>query len=336
MSSTAARCRSIWTSVILASSIWLCASGPAMAGNQARAGINLGATSFYDGFGRPVGGFSSQLYLQYSTAQVFRDFEGNEVTAFRNPQFDTFVWLNQLSYTIPAPLFGNRALAGINAILPVVGFHTSFDAGGPQPRSNGVGLGDLAIGPTLQFLPIIVDNRPFFSHRFEFDVIGLTGKYDPSYNFNQGTSFYSLNPYWAFTILPINHLEVTARVNWIYNFQNDQPVNPPPGLAVNDAQAGQQFWVNFAASYEVLSGLHVGANGYYLKQLTRDRFVLADGTETDGRLQGEGLQQVLGIGPGIFWEATKQERFYANVYFQLAVEARPQSNVLSVRWLHSF
>ena len=322
--------------VFAALTAWLGAAGSASAGNQARSGVNLGATSFFDGFGRPTAGFTSQLYLQYSMAREFHDANGQVIPAFKNPEFDTFVWLNQLSYAFPTLWFDGAVRPGLNLILPVVGFRTSFDAGGPQPQDNGVGLGDITFGPVLQFTPIISNGRPVFSQRIEFDVIGFTGKYDTQHNFNQGTNFVSLSPNWALTAVPVPGLEISARLNWIYNFRNSNPVNPPMGLMVEDARAGQQIWANVAASYEVVTSLHVGANGYFLRQLTRDRFYLKDGTETDGRAQGEGLQQVLGIGPGVFWEAAKTEKFYANVYFQLLVDARPQSNVFSLRWLHSF
>jgi hypothetical protein len=35
-------------------------------------------------------------------------------------------------------------------------------------------------------------------------------------------------------------------------------------------QPGQAFHMNYAISYEVTSGIRVGLNGYWLKQLTDD------------------------------------------------------------------
>ena len=82
-------------------------------------------------------------------------------------------------------------------------------------------------------------------------------------------------------------------------------------------------WANFAASYEAIKGVHLGVNGYYLKQLTLDRFFLTDNTYYEGKKPAEGKQQVLGIGPGAYWEVAKTDKLYANYYYQLLVEARP-------------
>src|SRR6476469_5844894 len=54
----------------------------ALAGNQGRAGINLGATSFFDGFGRPLEGFTYQAYLQYSRSRDITDANGDATKAF--------------------------------------------------------------------------------------------------------------------------------------------------------------------------------------------------------------------------------------------------------------
>jgi hypothetical protein len=335
--------RKLWSSIaVSAIAVVTCALYPAlaMAGNQSRAGINLGATSFFDGFGRPVEGFTYQAYVQYSRAREIMDANGDATKAFVNPQLDTLVLLNQLSYYGPKTVFGDRMRPGFNFILPLVGFMTSFDKPGPVLTDNGVGLGDLVFGPMFQFLPILSEGRPVFSHRLELDLVVPTGKYDPAKNLNQGTNYVSFNPYWAATVLPIKGLEFTTRLNWIYNFINERPVNPPRGIpmgtTVESARAGQTVWANFAASYEAVTGLHLGVNGYYLKQITLDRFFLSNNTYYEGKKPAEGKQQVLGIGPGVYWEVAKTDKLYANYYYQMLVEARPKSHALTVRWLHSF
>lgn len=327
-----------------------------LAGNQGRAGINLGLTSFFDGFGRPVEGFTYQAYLHYARSRAFYDAEGNESKAFKDPQFDVFLLLNQLSYTLPTTLFGGRARPAFNFILPVLGYNTDIrnPAGVEVLKSNKPGLGDVTFGPMLQFLPIMAGGRPVFSHRFEFDIIAPTGRYNPEKNINQSSNYVSINPYWAATVLPFPGFELTARLNWIYNWENERPVNPPIDrsgtvprpLDVESARAGQAIWVNFATSYEVVKTLHVGASGYYYKQLTRDRFNLRNPNpgpgrplsveHTDGKAQGEGLQQVVGIGPGLFWEAAKTEKVFVNVVFPLAIEARWDHSYYQLRWIHSF
>jgi hypothetical protein len=151
----------------------------ALASNQGRAGINLGATSFLDGFGRPVEGFTYQAYLTYSTASAIYDAQGNEITAFHDPHIATLALLNQLSYFLPHTLFGETVRPAINFVLPVVMFDTSFGTPGPVLHDNGIGVGDLTFGPMFQFKPIMAGDRPVFSHRFEVDLIVPIGRYDP-------------------------------------------------------------------------------------------------------------------------------------------------------------
>lgn len=351
------RTSSFLTAVALALGAFLLTPSVSLAGPQGRSGVNTGATSFFDGFGRPVEGFTYQNYVTYTRSEKFMNAQGNKNPAFRDPLFETYVMLNQLSYTTPYTLFGGRARPGFNFILPLVGFRTHFGEGGPNPLHNRTGLADFQLGPVLQFLPVVVNGRPVFSQRFEFTVITPTGKYDPDKNFNQGTNFVSLNPYWAATVLPLPGFEVSWRLNYIYNFTNERPVGPPvrqPGgpFDVESSKGGQAIWLNFATSYEVVKTLHVGANGYYYQQITDDEYHLRRaatingmqvsangalaGTTIDGKAQGEGRQRVLGIGPGVFWETTKTDKLFANMYFQTLAKARPEGFALQARWIHSF
>jgi hypothetical protein len=150
-------------------------------------------------------------------------------------------------------------------------------------------------------------------------------------------NFVSINPYWAGTFLPFKGMEVSLRLHYLFNPRNDRPTNTPMGMLADSAQAGQAVWANFAASYEIVDGLHVGVNGYYLKQITADKYHLADGTTTDGVKVGEGKEQVLGLGPGAMWDLGEQKNIlFANLYFQALVQARAPSTVINVRWLHTF
>src|SRR5882672_10335567 len=99
------------------------------AANQEPAGINLGSTSFFDGFGRNEEGFTYLNYLQYGKALPF----------FNDPKIDAFVFVNQLAYVLPEKLFDDSAHLGINFILPIVAFNTSF---APAPPAPGYQLKD--------------------------------------------------------------------------------------------------------------------------------------------------------------------------------------------------
>lgn len=333
----------------------VCLSMPAStasAANQEPAGINLGGTSFFDGFGRNRGGFTYLLYLQYAMAREIHgslQADGDDsqpLPIFNDPHIDVFVLINQLAYTVPEGLFGDAAHVGINFVLPLIMFNTSFAPPPPFPgtelKDNGIGFGDLTFGPMLQFSPLMAGGRPVFSHRFEFDIVAPIGKYDPGIDINQSSNFVSLIPYWAATVLPLPQLELSVRLHYLYNFKNVRPALgrlysnqvPPP---VESAQAGQAGWINFASSYEIFRDFHLGANGYYFQQFNLDLWEMLDGTSNPGvSFADGGKQRIFGIGPGLMWGFGEHEKVFANVYFQLLVENGPQANVFNLRWVHGF
>ncbi len=321
------------------------ATSEARAANQEPAGLNLGLTSFYDGFGRNEEGFTYLAYGVYSRSRSINGEDGKAVPVFNHPKLDAYILINQLVYVLPETLFGDAAHPGINLIVPVIAFDTSFSPAPPPPglqlKDNGFGMGDPVLGLFLQFKPIIADGRPVFSHRLELDAIVPLGAYDPHKDINQGSNFASFNPYWAMTVLPLKHLEVSARFHYLYNAENLRPANPPPVMpGVVSARAGQAFWVNYSASYEVIEKLHVGVNGYYFVQFTDDRYTFADGSRNNGKavppLGDEGRARFLTLGPGVFWDADKQNKLFANAYFPLFTYNRPSSMAFNLHYIHGF
>jgi hypothetical protein len=321
-------------------------SRPALAGNQEPAALNLGLTSFYDGFARPDPGFAYLGYAFYSMTRSIHDNSNTALPVFNNPKIDAFVLANQIVYLTPVELFGGAARPGFSFLWPtVIALSTSFDPPPPAPgirlTDNGVGVGDLIFGAFLQFKPIKSGTRPVFSHRFAFDLIVPIGSYDPSKDINQGSGFTSINPYWAFTVLPVGGLELSARLHYLYNLTNNAPAGVPPLMpAVVSAQAGQAAWVNFTLSYEVIERLHIGANGYYFKQFTDDQYKYADGSKNNGQsnpaLGETGQAQLFSIGPGLFWDVGKEDKIFANVYLPVIADNRPSSNVFNLHYIHDF
>src|SRR6185503_7564316 len=58
----------------------------AVAANQEPAGINLGATSFLDGFGRNEEGFTYLVYAQYARSREITGDDGNTLTVCNAPE----------------------------------------------------------------------------------------------------------------------------------------------------------------------------------------------------------------------------------------------------------
>jgi hypothetical protein len=321
-------------------------AGTARAANQQPAGIDLGLTSFFDGFGKNEPGFVYLTYAFYQVGHQINDNSGNAQTIFGNPKINDFVWINQLALVSPETLFWGAAHVGLNVVwATIIAFDTDFSSASPAPgfqlKDNGVGTGDLTTGMFLQFKPMFVGGRPVISHRVEFDVIAPIGSYDPLKDINQSSNFVSLAPYWAVTVLPVHRLEISARVTYLHNFTNHRPANPFPVYpAVDSVKAGRAFWVNYAASFEVLNTLHLGINGYYFQQFTDDRYTYVDGTSGTGPsnyvLGDQGSAKMLALGPGLFWDFSKTDKFFFNAYFSIKVDNRPQQNTFNFHYIHDF
>jgi hypothetical protein len=318
------------------------------------AGINLGATSFYDGFGRNEGGFTYLAYLQWAHSERINGASVNlkavpdkALPFVQEPNINVFVLINQMVYTLPDKLFGDFAHLAINFMLPMILFDATSSSTPPSNliKSNGFGLGDITFGPLMQFRPLILNGRPFFSHRLEFNITAPTGKYDPSKDINQSTNFTSLTPSWALTLLYLPGCELSARFSYLYNFKNLSPTlgyilrnklqNPPK---IEYAQAGQAGWVNFAASFEFPRTFHFGVNGYYFTQFNLDLWQEVSGESHDGQRYNDfGKVQILGLGPGIMWAINEPNKVFVNTYVQLIANNMAKNDfVINLRYIHSF
>ncbi|MDE2150705.1 MAG: transporter [Betaproteobacteria bacterium] len=320
----------------LCSAALCCLTVPAaQAGNLEPAGINLGGTSFFDGFGGTQPGWTYLGYYQFSNLNHIEDNSGKDSPAFKNPSIEGLVIVNQFAYTTGTTLFDGNAHLGLTALLPLVRFSTSFDASSPVKLTSANGVGDLTFGTYLQFNPVIIHGRPVFSQRIELDVVAPVGRYSPSTNINPGSNFWSLVPYWAATWLPTPRTEVSWRVNYLYNFANSSPDALPP--TVTNTKAGQAAWVNFTASYAVMPSLNIGLNGYYFKQLTADTYHYSNGSTDNGSQFGDtGKTELFAIGPGLFWKQSPTSMWAANLYFQTQAHNDTRGTVLNIHWTHPF
>lgn len=274
--------------------------------------VNLGFTSFLDG-GPPAGpGYYFTEYLQYYTSDKLVDLPvpGAEVEAF--------VSLNQFIYqSDQVLLLGGKW--GLDIIQPIVHLDSS-----PIP-DNGTGLGDLLVGPYLQWDPIMGEHGPLFMHRIELQTIYPTGEYDSDKALNPGSNFFSFNPYWAGTVFFGPKVTSSFRLHYLWNDENDSPNTPG---ATKETQAGQAVHANFAADYELLPRqLRVGVNGYYLRQITDSK---VDGKDVPGE------EEVLGIGPGALYSFSQDTHLFANVYVETEAAYRPEGERYVLRLVHHF
>jgi hypothetical protein len=291
-------------------------------------GLNLGLTSFLDGAPPAGPGFYFTQYFQYYTASKLLNKDGNKMLPpFAGERLNVFAFASQFIYqSNQSLLLGGKW--GLDVIIPVIVTDMSYATSGPFPQSNGAGLGDIYVGPFLQWDPISLGcDGPLLMQRVELQMIFPTGKYSSDKEINPGSNFFSFDPYWAATLFIMPKWEFSTRIHYLWNAKNNDPNRVYGGA--DSTRAGQAFHLNFASSYELLEKrLHAGMNGYYLKQTTNTQ------------VNGDGLygskEQVLGIGPGFVFHWSKDTHFFVNVYFETAVQNRTEGQRYNFRVVHHF
>lgn len=285
--------------------------------------VNLGLTSFLDG-GLPAGpGWYLQQYFQNYSADRLRDRNGDRI-GLPKTELDYQVAVTQVSYLSNLRL-GNASL-GLNAVLPIVTKMDVDDGLNNAALKAQSGMGDLLVGPFIQFDPIMGPDGPRFVHRIELQVNLPTGEYSDKRDINPGNNAVSFNPYWAATYWFNPKWSASVRAHYLYNFRNDDPSYAFGD--VSDIQAGQALHANFATEYAVTPQLRLGINGYWLKQISDTRI---DGHEVSGR-----REKVWAIGPGAMYSFSQEDHLVVNAYFEQDVENRPDGSRLQVRYIHHF
>lgn len=300
--------------------VTLLPAGPARAYDQPL-GLNLGFTSFLDGAPPAGPGWYFQEYLALYTADDFPNPPGPIASG---ADVDAWISLNQVIYQSNTPLlFGGKW--GIDVIVPVIYIDAEDDNG--VLADNAGGVGDVYVGPFLQWDPIMGPKGPILMHRIEFQTIWPTGKYDDDKTLNPGSNFFSFNPYWAGTYVFTPKLTASWRVHYLWNDKNDDPFIGIPG-SPDDTQAGQAWHANFAASYELMpKQFRVGVNGYYFKQFEDSE---VGGTEVPGK------EEVFAIGPGALLSFSQDTHLFFNAYFETDAEYRPEGEKYILRLVHHF
>lgn len=290
--------------------------------------LNLGGSSYYDGFGRYQPGWVVQDYLREEHLTAITTSKGTDNPAFINPHIEVTVNILQVIYVLPVHVPGGGV--GMDALLPLVYLRSHFNSSGVVLHSNGFGPGDLTFGPFYQSKPLALDGRPFFSWRAELDTIAPVGAWDSSKDINQSSGFWSFNPFLAATALPTPLLELSARLNYVYNFQTQRGANPPqiPGFFFRNGQAGQALWLNFDASYAVTKALSPEINGFYLQQITADR--------TNGITVPHSRETQFYLGPGFHWAISANNTLNGNLYVPISTKSVATGPIINFQFIHVF
>jgi len=277
--------------------------------------VNLGFTSFLDGAPPAGPGVYYTEYLQWYYTQRF---PGAPVALGKLDRLNAWIALQQLIYqSNQKVLLGGKW--GLDLIQPFVAFELKSQAS----LATESGPGDLLVGPFLQWDPIMGKDGPVFMHRFEFQMIAPTGRYDHNALLNAGSNFLSLDPYWAATWFVLPQWTMSWRFHYLWNDKNDNP-----GMGLDTEQPGQAIHANFASEYELVpKHLRLGVNGYFFEQITDSR---ANGSDVAGH------EQVVGLGPGLVWHISQNDHVFFDAYYEFAAEHRPEGQRYNLRWVHHF
>lgn len=291
-------------------------------------GINLGSSSFFDGFGSTDPGFTFLNYYRWDDFTSIKDSGGHNSPLFADPRIDAISALFQVVYASPISV-PNGAIS-FEAILPIVDFQSHFDVPGTVLQNNGLNFGDLTFGVAYQSKPVSLGSQSILSWRFDLDVSAPTGGLDSNKDLNQSSGFWSVEPYLAVTLLPIPKWEISTRFNYVCNFSTSRGSDPPqiPDFVFHNGQAGQAWWINFASSYEVTEGVRPGLNGFWLQQLTND--------STNGvSLPGTRVEELY-LGPGVDWQIDQANNTNFNVYLPISAKNTPAGPQFNILYIHQF
>ncbi len=265
--------------------------------------VNLGDTNFQDAIAFP-GWLVEELFTYYHANQ-FNDYQGKDRPG--SNQITVLSAVTHLAWISNYKLFDG--FYGVEILVPLaqLDFKTEF---GPKDRDDG--LGDVSVSPFfIQWPEYKLFGMPFFQ-RLDFLFKLPTGDYSRHSAVNVGSNVYSFNPYYAFTLVPTSRLELSSRVYYLWNSENDEPFFR---LRANNSQPGQAVHANSAVSYEVLKDLRLGIAGYALLQITDDKL--------DGEDLAHSRERVFGIGPGLKYKMDTWS-MYLNSYYETGAENRPE------------
>jgi hypothetical protein len=290
--------------------------------------VNLGFTSFLDGAPPSGPGWYAQQYLQFYRNARIKDGDGDSQSlptpaGLRKASLDAAIGITQILYQSDQKLlFGGRW--GMNLMLPYVAFDLDPDNG--PIRANSANLGDLLVGPFLQWDPIMGPDGPRFVNRIELQMLLPTGAYDADDAINPGSNVFSFNPYWAATFFATPKWTVSWRLHYLWNAKNEDPFVL---TGADDSQAGQAIHLNLTSAYEVVpQRLRLGVNGYFLKEISDKKL--------DGDSVRNSREQVFGIGPGLVYHLTPHDHLFFNAYWETDAENRPEGSRFNLRYVHHF
>jgi hypothetical protein len=268
-----------------------------------------GAEDFMVGALPPPGTYFIN-YLSWYSADSFRDDNGDKLF----DDFDLDVVANTLRLVHVTDYKFLGANWAVHAFLPLVNVDVSRRIAPPFDRESDsrFGVGDIIIDPFI--LGWHGKNWHLITG---LDIYVPTGAYDKNDLANIGRNYWTFEPVVAFTYLSDGGFEVSAKLMYAFNTENND----------TNYQSGQEFHMDYTLGYHT-GPWSLGIGGYYYQQTTDD--------ELNSRTFMDGFRgRAFAIGPQVKYD-------YQNMAFTLKyqaetnVENRPDGNSLWFKFLYAF
>jgi hypothetical protein len=306
-------------SSLIAALTWVVSSEAAPAGPSAGPSVSqpqmdLGDTSFLDG--EAGQGALLEIIGEGTAAAYLTDGSGRALEG-RNKEWSSTVIIHPAYVSGVAVLGGHL---GGELLVPFAAVHLNLNQG---PSTTEGGVGDITFAPFIQWSNLQLLGRPL-SARLAMQFVAPTGTYSRTRDINMGQNAWQVSPYLAYTWRPTNRWELSGRAIYDWSGRNDRPAL---ASAARGSEAGDQFAMDFAASFAVSQTWRVGLSGYVLRQLS------------DARLDDEAIvglrQQAVGLGPGLRWKHGDTS-VIATVYREFETRNRPEGFNAVLRLLQPF
>lgn len=226
-----------------------------------------GAEDFMTGALPPPGTYFKN-YLTYYTASDFKDGNGNDLI----PDFDLKVTADVLRFIHVTNCKILGANWAVHAFIPLT--YQDVKSGGDS--DDRFGLGDIIVNPI-----ILGWHTKNFHVTAGLDIYIPVGTYDEDRLANLGRNYWTFEPVLAMTYLNDSGFEVSAKLMYDFNTENDD----------TNYESGQEFHTDLTIGYHINKSWAVGIGGYYYDQTTDD--------EQDGvKVGSDGFEgRVFSIGP---------------------------------------
>jgi len=251
-----------------------------------------GAEDFMSGAVPPPGFY----YVHYAVgyfSDSFRDSHGESVV----PNFKLTVLGNvsRLIYVSNHKILGGNW--GMHILVPLM----SVDVRTPGGKDSKTGIGDIFIDPC-----IISWHSKNFHQAAGIEFILPTGAYDKDDIANIGRNYFTIEPVYAFTYLSDNGFEVSCKLMYDINYENDD----------TNYKSGQEFHCDYTIGKKINKNWAAGLGGYYYTQTTDD--------EQNGTKVGNGNRgNVFAIGPQIKYDHGRAS-FILKYQKEMSVENKPE------------